>query len=81
MNTAVAIGVGLGIARKHCNFITGSDEDFSLTKDLAKSLLHQMGLVKRRVSTKSKVNVCNNTYVSVVNSAIHFRLMLKTSMI
>ena len=40
VNTAVAIGVGLGIARKHGNFITGSVEDFSLTKDWAKSLLH-----------------------------------------
>ena len=36
-----------------------------------------MGLVKRRVSTKAKVNVCNNTYVSVANSVIHFRLILK----
>ena len=57
VNTAVAIGVGLGIARKHGSFITGTGEDLFLTNDWAKSLLHRMGLVKRRVSTKAKVNV------------------------
>ena len=34
VNTAVAIGVGLGIARKHGNFITGSVEDLFLHKGL-----------------------------------------------
>ena len=60
VNTAVAIGVGLGIARKHGSFITSSSDD--LTKDWSKSLLLRMGLVKRRVSTKAKVNVCNSVY-------------------
>jgi len=56
-NTAVAIGVGLGIARRNSSFITRSSEDFMLTKDWAKSLLHRMGLVKRRASTKAKVQI------------------------
>ena len=62
VNTAVAIGVGLGIARKHGSFITVSSDDFSLTKDWAKSLLLRMRLVKRRVSTKAKVNIRNSVY-------------------
>ena len=57
VNTAVAIGVGMGIARKHGSS-TGTGEDLFLTSDWAKSLLHRMGLVKRRASTKAKVNVC-----------------------
>ena len=55
LNTAIAIGVGIGIARKSGSFIIRSSEDFTLTKDWAKSLLHRMGLVKRRASTKAKV--------------------------
>ena len=47
LNTAIAIGVGIGIARKSGSFIirTCSSEDFTLTKDWAKSFLHRMRLV------------------------------------
>ena len=40
VNTAVAISVGLGIARKHGSFITGTGENLLLTNDWAKFLLY-----------------------------------------
>ena len=40
VNTAIAISVGSGIARKHGSFITGGGEDLLLTNDWAKSLLY-----------------------------------------
>ena len=65
VNTAIAISVGSGIARKHGSFITSTGEDLLLTNDWAMSLLYRIGLVKRRVSTKAKVNVtmCMSRYV------------------
>ena len=55
LNTVIAIGIGISIVRKSSIFIIRSSEDFTLTKDWAKSLLHRMGLVKRTGSTKAKV--------------------------
>ena len=40
ISTAVALGVGLEIARKHGSFATGPGKDLFLTKDWAKSLFY-----------------------------------------
>ena len=84
----MVLGVGLGIARKHGSLATGPGKDFS-TKDWYKSLMHRMRLVKRRVSTKSKVYVYNyvcmcylyGRVMHVLRLIIHFGQMLKTLMI
>ncbi len=49
-----------GIVRsKDSNLLFSKGGHIALTKDWAKSILHRMGLVKRRASTKSEVSVEN----------------------
>lgn len=60
VNTAIVMACAEGIVRsKNSNLLCSNGGHISLTKDWAKSLLHRMGLVKRRASTKSKVSVEN----------------------
>ena len=42
---------------KDSNLLACNSGNISLTKNWAKSLMQRMGLVKRRASTKSKINV------------------------
>ena len=45
------------VMSKDGNLLACNGGGINLTKDWAKSLLRRMGMVKRRVSSKSKVNV------------------------
>ena len=44
---------------KDSNLLACNGGNISFTKNWAKSLMHRMGLVKRRASTKAKINVEN----------------------
>ena len=58
VNTAVVIAAAEGIVmNKNANLLSCNGGGILLTKDWAKNLLRRMGMVKRRVSTKAKVNV------------------------
>ena len=58
VNSAVVMGAAEGIVMsKDANLLACNGGGINLTKDWAKSLLRRMGMVKRRVSSKSKVNV------------------------
>ena len=56
MNTAVVMGCAEGIVLHHdSNLLASNGGHIAISKDWAKSLLHRMGYVKRRVSTSAKV--------------------------
>ena len=59
INTAIVIATAEGIITSvvDANLLACNGGGISLTKDWPKSLLHRMGMVKRRVSTKAKVSV------------------------
>ena len=58
INTAIVIATAEGIITSmDGNLLACNGGGISLTKDWAKSLLHRMGMVKRRASTKAKVSV------------------------
>ena len=58
VNSAVVMEAAEGIVMsKDANLLAYNGGGISLTKDWAKSLLRRMGMVKRRVSSKGKVNV------------------------
>ena len=58
VNTAIAMACAEGIVRsKDTNLLACNGGHISITKDWAKNILHRMGLVKRRASTKAKVSV------------------------
>ena len=58
VNTAVVIAAAEGIVmNKNANLLSCNGGGILLTKDWAKNLLRRMGMVKKRVSTKAKVNV------------------------
>ena len=60
VNTRVAIAVGIGIVTsKDATLLAKYGGNIVLTKHWAKYLLQRMGMVKRRGSTKAKVNVKN----------------------
>ena len=59
VNTAIIIAVGTDIVMKDRKFMAYGGEDVVLSKDWAKYVLHRMGLVKYRSSTKAKVDVNN----------------------
>ncbi len=57
VNTAIVMACAEGIVHnKDSNLLSSNGGYISLTKDWGKSLLRRMGLVKRKASTKSKVN-------------------------
>ena len=58
VNSAIVIAAAEGIVmNKDSNLLACNGGGINLTKYWAKSLLRRMGMVKRRVSSKSKVNV------------------------
>ena len=58
VNSAIVIAAAEGIVmNKDPNLLACNGGGINLTKYWAKSLLRRMGMVKRRVSSKSKVNV------------------------
>ena len=58
VNTAIAIACAQGIIKAHdSNLLESNGGHISLTKTWAKYLMHRMGFVKRRASTKAKVSV------------------------
>ena len=57
VNTAVAIAAGTGIVMSHDPSLVIGDNCVTLTKDWAKYLLKCMGFVKRKCTTKGKVDV------------------------
>lgn len=58
VNTHIAIAVGEGIlSNKDPSCLAVNGGGIQLTKDWAKYLFRRMGLVKRKVTTKAKVNV------------------------
>ena len=58
INFAIVIAAGEGIVmNKDLNLLACNGGGINLTKYWAKSLLRRMGMVKRRVSSKSKINV------------------------
>ena len=58
VNTAVVIAAAEGIImNKDANLLSSNGGGICLTKDWAKNLMKRMGMVKRRVSTKAKVDV------------------------
>ena len=58
VNTSVVIATAEGILTSiDANVLASNGGGISLSKDWAKSLLIRMGMVKRRVSSKAKVNV------------------------
>ena len=58
VNTAITIGVAEGIIRnKDSNLLAANGGHIALTKSWSKHFLERMGYVKRRASTKAKVNV------------------------
>ena len=58
INTAIVIATAKGIITSvDANLLACNGGGISLTKDWAKSLLHRMGMVKRRASAKAKVSV------------------------
>ena len=74
INTAIIIACAEGIVKsKDSNLLACNGGNISLTKDWAKSLMQRMGLVKRRPSTKAKLNV---EYFEVVK--LQFLIDIKT---
>ena len=60
INTAIAMACGEGIVKSHdSNLLECNGGHISLTKHWAKYLLHRMGFVKRRASTKAKLTASN----------------------
>ena len=60
VNTAIAIGCTEGIIRnKDSNLLAANGGHIVLTKSWSKHLLERMGYVKRRASSKAKVNIDN----------------------
>ena len=57
INTAVAIATGTGIVMSQNPSLLVGDGKVELTKDWAKYLLSRMGFVKRKATTKAKVDV------------------------
>ena len=58
INTAITIACTEGIIKSHdSNLLKDNGGHIHLTKFWAKNLMQQMGLVKRRASTKAKVSV------------------------
>jgi hypothetical protein len=58
VNTAIAMACAQGVIKAHdSNLLECNGGHISLTKTWAKYLLHRMGFVKRRASTKAKVSV------------------------
>ena len=58
VNTAIAISCAKGIIRKKdSNLLAANRGHIALTKSWSKHLLERMGFVKRRASTKAKVNI------------------------
>ena len=58
INSAIVIAAGEGIVmNKDSNLLACNGGGINLTKYWAKNLLRRMGMVKRRVSSKSKINV------------------------
>ena len=58
VNTTIAIGCAEGIIRnKDSNLLAANGGHIVLTKSCSKHLLERMGYVKRRASTKAKVNI------------------------
>ena len=59
LNTAILIAVGTGIVMSDELFKAQYGSNVNLTKDWAKYLMHRMGLVKQRASTKAKFSIEN----------------------
>ena len=60
VNTSLTIAIGTEIAMRDSKFASiHCNDDFELSKDWAKYLMQCMGLVKRRASTKAKVDVAD----------------------
>ena len=58
VNTAIPIGCAEGIIRcKDSNLLVANGGHIALTKRWSKHLLEHMGFVKRRASTKAKVDI------------------------
>ena len=57
VNTTVEIALGTGIVMSHDPSLLIGDNFITLTKDWAKYLLNLMGFVKRKCTTKVKVDV------------------------
>ena len=57
VNTAIAIGCAEGIVRSKDRSLAVNGGHIALTKSWSKHLLERMGFVKRRASTKAKVNI------------------------
>ena len=57
VNTAVTIATGTGIVMSQNPSLLAGDGKVELTKDWAKYLLNRMGFVKRKATTKAKVDV------------------------
>ena len=66
VNTAIAIGCAEGIVRnKDRSLLAVNGGHTALTKSWSKHLLERMGFMKRRASTKAKVNI--EDFASVKN--------------
>lgn len=60
INSAIVMAVAEGIVKNHdSNMLMCNGGYLSLTKNWAKSLLHRLGYVKRRASSKAKVTVAD----------------------
>ena len=60
VNTAIVMSYAEGIVKNHdSNLLASNSGHILLTKDWGKSILHRMGFVKRRASTKAKVSIEN----------------------
>ena len=60
VNTVIAIATAEGVVRSvDANLLAYNSGGIHLTKAWARSLLNRMGMVKRRVSSKAKINVHN----------------------
>ena len=58
MNTAITMACAEGIVRSaDSNLLAVNGGHILITKDWAKNMLHRIGFVKRRASTKAKVTV------------------------
>ena len=57
INISVVIATGTGIVMSQNPTLLVGDGKIELTKDWAKYLLHHMGFVKRKATTKAKVDV------------------------
>ena len=58
VNTAIALACAEGIVRSaDSNLLAANGGQILIIKDWAKSMLHRMGFMKRRASTKAKVTV------------------------